>query len=160
MAQFRQDRLTERQRFEALLNRKPIDRVPFDPFARSFAAVNVGYPIAAMYEDPKRCFEAISRTHEMFDGWHFFFFQSGAFGAREFGGEVSMPTSQYAMAVSLLRPAVTSEEDARKLRLPDIESAGGIPLMIQSGKLQEKQDFAHHVLFGGYINATRICNRG
>jgi uroporphyrinogen decarboxylase len=154
MAQFRQDQMNEKQRFEALLSRKPIDRVPFNLFARSFAAVNVGYPIATIYEDPQKCLEAIFRTHEMFDGFHYFFFSSGAFGTREFGGEVSRPTSDYAMAVSLLRPAVTSEEDAWKLGLPDIESAGAVPLIMQSAKLQEKKGWPITTFSGGIL--TRL----
>lgn len=134
----RPDRMTEKERLKALLNRQPVDRVPFNLFCRSFAALNVGYSIASVYDDTEKCFEAISCTNEMFDGWHFMFFHPGAFGTREFGGEVKMPTSEYSMAVSMARPAVESEEDAWRLELPDIKTAGSIPLMMQFAELQKE----------------------
>ena len=62
------DRMTPTERVAALLNRQPIDRVPVFPFALGFCAKNVGYPIAVMYEDPKRSFEAQLWTQEMY-GW-------------------------------------------------------------------------------------------
>ena len=138
MAQFRQDRMTEKERLEALLNRRAVDRVPFNLFARSFAAEMVGYSKVAMYDDAEKSFEAISRSNEMFDGWRYSYFHGGAFGTREFGGEVKMPTSEYAMAVSLSRPAVESEEDVWKLKMPDVRSAGVIPVVMQFAKLQDK----------------------
>ena len=91
-----------------------------------------------MYEDVKKSFEAMSYTRKVFDGWHYMYFHGGAFGAREFGGEIKMPTSEYAMAVSLSRPAVESEENVCKLELPDVKTAGVIPLVMRFAKLQEK----------------------
>ena len=138
MVQFRPDRMTEKERLEALLNRQLVDRAPFNLFARSFAAVNVGYSKVALYDDAEKSFEAQSWTNEMFGGWHYLYFHGGAFGAREFGGEVKMPTSEYAMAVSLSRPAVESEEDAWKLELPDVKTAGVIPLVMHFARLEDK----------------------
>ena len=34
---FRQDKMTEKERWNALMNREPIDRVPFWPFALAFS---------------------------------------------------------------------------------------------------------------------------
>ena len=154
MAQFRQDRMTEQERLEALLNRQPIDRVPFNLFGTSFAGVNVGLSIVAMYEDAEKSFEAQSRTHEMFDGWHYMHFQGGAFSAREFGGEVKLPTSEYAMAVSLSRPAVESEEDAWKLELPDVKTAGVVPVVMRFARLQDKYGWPVTFPSGGIL--TRL----
>ena len=154
MAQFKQDRMTGKERLEALLNRQPVDRVAFNPFASSFAAAMTGYSKSAMYDDVEKAFEARSRTHEMFDGWHYIFFHGGAFGAREFGGEVKMPTSEYAMAVSLLRPAVESEEDVWKLEVPDVKTVGIVPLIMQFAKLQEERGWPITFPSGGIL--TRL----
>ncbi|RLB07107.1 MAG: methyltransferase, partial [Deltaproteobacteria bacterium] len=54
----RQDKMTNKERIEALLKGQPIDRVPFYPFVLGFCARNVGYPIASIYSDAKRSFEA------------------------------------------------------------------------------------------------------
>jgi hypothetical protein len=100
MARFRQDGLTEKERFEALLHRRPVDRIPFYMWEFSFAAVTVGYPKVTTFTDPPKSFEAFRRTHEMFDGWHYIYYTPGAIGVREFGGEAKLPTGEYSQAVS------------------------------------------------------------
>lgn len=141
MACFRKDRLTEKERFEALLNRDSVDRVPFYMWALSFAAIMVGYSKIVFFTDPPKSFEALRSTHEMFDGWNYIYFSTGAFGVREFGGEVKLPTDEYAQTASSLGPIVKSEEDAWNLVLPDVKTAGMIPLVMEFAKLQEKHGF-------------------
>ena len=154
MAQFRHDQMTEKERSAAMLKRQPVDRVPFDAMGFAFAAAMVGYSKVDMFDDPDKAFWATSRTQEMFGGFERLFYPSGAFLAREFGGEVKMPTSEYAMAVSLLRPAVQSEEDVWKLELPDVKTAGTLPLMVRFSKLQEKHDLPITYQCGGIL--TRV----
>lgn len=138
MARFRQDRLTEKERFEALLERRPIDRVPFYLWEFSFASVTAGYPRATTFADPSKSFKAFVRTHEMYDGWHYIYFSPGAIGVREFGGNVKLPTDEFSQAVSALRPVVQTEEDALALKLPDVKTAGSIPLVMEFAALQDK----------------------
>lgn len=138
MAQFRQDRMTEKERLEALLSRQPIDRVPFGMFAFGFSAINVGYPISVWHSEPEKSFEAMRRTHEMYDGWHWMYYSAGRLGVKEFGGEVKMPTSEFSQSASVLQPPVQSEEDVWKLEVPDVKTAGTIPLLMQFSRLQEK----------------------
>jgi uroporphyrinogen decarboxylase len=138
IAQFKQDRMTEKERFQALLNRQPVDRVPFFMWALSFAAVNCGYPKIVTYAEPDKSFELLRRTHEMFDGWHWTYYTAGALGVREFGSTAKLPTDEYSQSVSLLEPVVKSEEDVDKLELPDVKTAGQLPLVKEHAKLQEK----------------------
>src|SRR4030042_1771005 len=44
----RQDKMTNKERIEALLGGKPVDRVPLYPFIMGFSARNVGYHIATI----------------------------------------------------------------------------------------------------------------
>jgi uroporphyrinogen decarboxylase len=150
MARFRQDRLTEKERFEALLHRQPVDRVPFYMWEFSFAAATVGYSRATTFTDPVKSFEAFRRTHEMYDGWHYIYYSPGAIGVREFGGEAKLPTGEYAQAVSPIRPVVQSEEDALSLKVPDVKTAGMIPLVMEFAKLQESHGFPITFSFGKY----------
>ena len=152
MARFRQDGLTEKERFEALLNRRPVDRVPFYMWALSFAAINVGYPKIITFTDPHKIFDALRKTHEMFDGWHYMYYTAGAFGVREFGGEAKIPTDTYSQSVSLLRPVVQSEEDAWNLKLPDVRTAGMLPLVMEFAKLQEKHGLPITFSCGSVLN--------
>jgi uroporphyrinogen decarboxylase len=150
MVQFRQDRMTEKERREALLNRQPVDRVTFDTMALSFAAAMVGYSKVDMYEDPEKFFWARLWTEEMFGAFGYLAFL-GRFPMTEFGGEAKMPTSEYAMAVSLAQPAVQSEEDVWKLELPDVKTAGDLPLMMRFSKLQAERGLPITVYCGGIL---------
>jgi len=152
MAQFRQDRMTEKERLEALLNRQAIDRVPFMIFALAFSATNVGYPKYFYHTDPEKSFEAMRRTREMYDGWHWMYFSPGRFGVQEFGGEIKMPTSEFAQSASVLQAPVQSEEDVWKLEVPDVKTAGGIPLMMQVSQLQAKHGWPITFCCGSILN--------
>jgi len=138
MTQFKQDRMTEKERFEALLNRQPVDRVPFFLWAFSFAAVNSGYPKVVFYADPEKSFEAVRHTYEMYDGWHWTYYTAGSLGAREFGTKVKLPTEEYSQSVSILDPVVKSEEDVDQLKVPDVKAAGMLHLVMEHARLQEK----------------------
>jgi uroporphyrinogen decarboxylase len=153
MGQFRQDRMTEKERREALLNRQPVDRVPFDVLSVSLAAAMVGESKVDMYVDYEKCFWAQLRTREMFDAMEYLTFLGG-FPMLEFGSEVSMPTSEYAMAVSITRPAVQSEEDVWKLEMPNVKTAGALPKMLQFGKLQDKHGLPIMNLSGGILTTV------
>ncbi|MBC7223183.1 MAG: hypothetical protein H5T59_02740, partial [Anaerolineae bacterium] len=61
----RQDRMTPAERIAALYNREPVDRVPFVHRGYGFSARVVGYPIADIYVDPERSFQAQMWAAEM-----------------------------------------------------------------------------------------------
>jgi uroporphyrinogen decarboxylase len=154
MPQLRKDNMTEKERWEALLKRQPIDRVPFSLQSLGFSARNVGYPTCRVYDNPEKSFWAQVWSNEMYGATHYTWYLGGAFPAREFGGEVSMPEGEYAMAPSLLRPAVASEEDLEKLTLPDAKTAGVMPLFMKFCKLQEKHGYHIQMYVGGTL--TRV----
>jgi len=164
MAQFRQDKMTEKERWEALMNRQPVDRVPLFLFSFGFASRNVGYSLSSMYEEPEKSFWAQVWTNEMYGATYFTYYPGGAFPAREFGGEVKMPEGQYSMAVSVLRPPVESEEDVWKLKIPDVKTAVEMPFFMQFNKLQERYSFPITIVVGstltrlGYMcGIERLC---
>lgn len=165
MALFRQDRMTEEERLEALLKRQPVDRVPLRLFGAAFSARTVGYPITSIYESAEKSFEASVRTNEIYGGWHHVYsLVGGASLTRELGGEVKMPTSEYAMAPSVLRPAVESEEDGWKLEWPDVRTSSATPEKLRFSELQEKYGFPITISCGGILTGVgnltgveRIC---
>ncbi|MBW1803614.1 MAG: hypothetical protein JRJ85_23150, partial [Deltaproteobacteria bacterium] len=63
----RQDEMTSSERLEALLQGKPIDRVPITNFGmREFSALNLGYTIADSYIDPEKSLYAQMCTMEQY----------------------------------------------------------------------------------------------
>ena len=160
MAHFKQDRMTEKERLEALLSRQPIDRVPLCLYAFAFSTINVGYSTSVWYTEPEKSFEAMRHTHEMYDGWHWMYFSPGRFGTKEFGGEIKMPTGEYAQSASVLQPPVQSEEDVWKLEVPDVKTAGGghsadDAVLPVAGEVW----LANHLLLREYPQPCRLYSR-
>ena len=62
----KQQTMTNKERVEALLNGQAVDRVPLYPFILGFCARNVGYPLATIYSDPQKSFEAQFWTQEQY----------------------------------------------------------------------------------------------
>jgi uroporphyrinogen decarboxylase len=123
-------------------------------FSISFVARNVGFSKSSSYEDPEKSFRAQTWSNEMYGAIPFTYYMGGGFGAREFGGEVKMPEGEYAMGPSLLRPPVESEEDIPELELPDVKTAGAMPLFMKFSKLQEDHGHYISILVGGTL--TRV----
>ncbi len=150
--------MTNKERIEALLKGQPIDRVPFYPFVLGFCARNVGYPIASIYSDAKRSFEAQLWTMKQygFDWGPIYGYAS--YGTWEFGGEVKMPTGGYEQAPSHKIFPVQSEEDLFRLQLPDVRNAGCIPIAMEFSQLQDEFDIPISVVLGGnFTIAGNIC---
>jgi len=154
----RQDRMTVAERMDAILAGKKVDRVPFYHFILGFCARNVGYPVATIYSDPEKSFQAQLWTLEQygFDGGPDYGYAS--YGGWEFGGEVKLPDGEYEQAPSHGSFPVQSEEDVWKLRLPDVKKTGCIPLAMEFSKLQDRFGTPISVVFGGnFTIAGNIC---
>lgn len=132
---------TVADRLLALVRGEKIDRVPFVPFILGFCAKNLGYPVAVTYEDAEKSFYSQLHTSEMFgyDGSPLYFYAS--YGAWEFGGEVKIPRSEWEQATMITRHPVESEEDVRNLEMPDVQTAGSLPIGLEFSRLQAR----HHL---------------
>ena len=159
MLGLRPDEMTSAERINALVKGQRIDRVPLLLFfSLGFCARNVGYSFASMYNDPEKSFWAQLWTMEQygFDIEPRFGFAS--YGAWEFGGEIKFPSSEKEQAPYIIRFPVESEEDAWKLKLPDVTSAGNLPKFMEFCKTLEKHDLPIYVSCGGpFTRAANIC---
>jgi uroporphyrinogen decarboxylase len=154
----RHDRMAPAERMDALWAGQPIDRVPLFPFVYGFCARNVGYPVGSTYSDPEKSFWAQVWTQEQYgyDGYPVYAYAS--FGAWEFGGEIEFPKGEYEQAPKIVRFPVNSEEDVSKLEVPDVKTAGAIPLMMEFSKLQERFGLPVTVQCGSPLcRASNIC---
>lgn len=150
--------MTNKERIEALLSGQPVDRVPLYPFILGFSARNVGYPLATIYSDPQRSFEAQLWTQEQygFDWGPVYGYAS--YGTWEFGGKIKMPENDYEQAPSHTIFPVQSEEDIDGLELPDVTADGCLPLAMEFARLQAKQGTPITLVFGGnFTIAGNIC---
>jgi uroporphyrinogen decarboxylase len=139
----RKDRLTDRERMEALWARQKPDRVTIMPLTLGFAALNAGYHLNDFYFEPKKCVDALRWANEQY-GWHPFLYYMGsllAYPAEEFGGEVKYPTGEFAQAPSVVRHPVETEDDVYNMKVPDnLDKVGMIPRALEATAYMLKFD--------------------
>jgi uroporphyrinogen decarboxylase len=135
--------MTDRERIEALLKRQKPDRVPIWPFAYDgFAVVYAKASISDAYNNPEVSLAAQQKACKDF-GWVFSpFFSYASFGAWEFGGKIKWPSGEFSQAPTIVRYPVETEDDARNLEMPDVKTAGFLPLKMDFAKrsAQERLD--------------------
>lgn len=135
-------RMTDRQRIEALLQRKKPDRVPIWPFAsHGFAALYGNFSIGDAYSNPEVSYTAQRQACREF-GWVFVpMFIYASMGAWEFGGEVKWPSGEFDQAPMIIRHPIEKDEDVYDLKWPGPD-AGFFPIASKFAKLarQERLD--------------------
>lgn len=152
------DRMTPPERMNALLSGKPIDHMPFYPFARAFCAVQTGMSLETFFSDPANSLEAQLWTQGRYSHDEVLKFGGGCYGAWEFGGEVKLPTSDFEQAIAIERHPVQSEEDVEHLELPDVAVAGSIPRTMEFSKLQHAAGLVCSISVGTpFLIAGNIC---
>lgn len=154
----KKDPMTQNDRIEALLNRKPIDFVPFVHKGYSFCATNAGVAKADIFEYPETSFNAQLWTMEQYDAEMAPFYTFVAYGAWEFGGEISWPEDRWASGPSVAKRPVQTVEDIYKLELPDVKKAGCLPRMMEFARLQEKYKTQIAFIYGSpYTFCANLC---
>ncbi|TET88812.1 MAG: hypothetical protein E3J46_04350, partial [Desulfobacteraceae bacterium] len=131
--------MTDKQRVEVLLRREKPDRVPIWPFSLGFSMVYTNTSIADAYNNPAVSLAAQRKTCQDF-GWIFIPIMAYAsFGAWEFGGNIRWPVGEFDMAPMVTRHPVNTEEDVWKLKVPDVKTAGIVPLQTEFYKLSSQE---------------------
>jgi len=153
----RKDRMTKKERWLALLNHEPLDRIPFYGLAMGFSTFNQGNTIADLYNKPKKNFEAMTKTADKFGLQEIPWVGYAAWGAWEFGGDVKWPSGEFAQAPSVARHPVDTEEDGWNLKLPDVKTAGFHPLEMELAKMVAATDEPFiHPTFGPFTSAANM----
>ncbi|NIS72472.1 MAG: hypothetical protein GTO12_27110, partial [Proteobacteria bacterium] len=120
--------MTNKQRVEALLRREKPDRVPIYSFGGGFSAVYSKVSLADLYKNPEASLAAQRRAAQEFD-WVFVpEIAYAAFGGWEFGGQIKWPEGEFDQAPAVTRHVAETPEDVMKLKIPDIPTAGIIPI--------------------------------
>jgi uroporphyrinogen decarboxylase len=134
----REEIMTSAERMAAIVRGERPDRIPILPFTGGFCAQIVGCPIRTIYDDPERSFWAQVWTQELlgYDGGPSLWYAS--YGGWEFGGEIKMPHSELEQAPVVSRFPVQTAEQVEALQIPDVETAGYLPLHIEFAKIQQQ----------------------
>ncbi len=158
----RKERMTDRERVEALLRHEKPDRVPIYPWALGFAPVYAQNSVADFYNKPDVSLAAQRKVCQDL-GWvslpHIGY---GGFGGWEFGGEIEWPSGQFSQAPTITRRAVETPEDAMNLKMADVRNAGIVPLQVELCKLAspDRPDNEPFIVFfqgDTFLTASNIC---
>jgi uroporphyrinogen decarboxylase len=153
------DKMTSRERWDALVRGDELDRVPCLQFILGHTAVVSGKPIAKVYDAAAVSIDCQRHAMDMYGydglvlhGW------ANAGGA-EFGGEIEFPYRKYTGAPMMKKNPVQNEEDARNLRVPaDVASAGTIPVGLAFSRLQHELGMPCTVQVGSPLTwAGSVC---
>ncbi len=131
--------MTNKERVEALLRREKPDRVPLYPFGGGFSAVYSNVPLAELYKNPEASLAAQRRAAKEFD-WVFVpEIAYAAFGGWEFGGQIKWPEGELSQAPTVTHHVAETPEDVMKLRIPDVPTAGIIPIQRRFFELSSQE---------------------
>jgi uroporphyrinogen decarboxylase len=151
--------MTSEERWNALVRREPLDRVPCLQFMLGHTAVINGKPIAKIYDDAaeslacqKNAMALYGHDGLIMHGW------ANAGGA-EFGGEIEFPYRKYTEAPMMKRSPVQNEDDAWNLKVPDdILSVGNMPVSLEISRLQYEMGMTVTVQVGSPLTwAGSVC---
>ena len=155
---FKGDKMSSRERMNALLAGDPVDHIGLFLFARGFCAKNFGMTLQDYYTNPQKSLEAQVWTNQMYGQDENTKFGFASVAAWDFGGEVKMPTGEYDQAPIVTRYPAESEEAVAKLSMPDIKTAGMMPLNTEFCSLQEKAGLMVTMSIGApFMYASSVC---
>jgi len=123
--------MTDGQRVEALLRGEKPDRVPIWPLAGGFCTLYTGGSIADVYDKPDVSLASQRKTCQDF-GWLCIplLGRPNAL-APEFGGDTKPPSGEFSQAPMITRFAVDTTEDVWNLKMPDVKTAGTVPMSVE-----------------------------
>lgn len=151
-------KMSQNERIHALMNRQPVDAVPFVHKGYSFCAQNVGVPKADIFEFPVTSYNVQKWTMEQYDAEVAPFYTFVAYGSWEFGGEIAWPQDRWASGPSVSRKPVQVVEDIYKLTLPDVKTVGCLPRMMEFAHLQEKNGTQIAFIYGSpFTFCANLC---
>jgi len=166
MPLFHKDKMSAEERAQALMEGKPMDRVPFSILAFAFHGVNVGYTINEWYTDMQKAFESGKWTAEQYGSMWLPFGGYPAIGPWEFGGAMKWPTGAFAQCPNV-EPAVSNEEEAWALKLPGLEKlkdAGYIPYFREFARIATSHGlpfvlpiYCPWTTAGNIVGIERLC---
>ena len=112
------DQMTSQERWDALINRETLDRVPCLQFMLGHTAVVNGKPIAKVYDDAAESLACQRNAMALYGHDGLIMHGWANAGGAEFGGRHRVPLPQVHRRPMMKKNPVQNEDDAWKLRVP------------------------------------------
>jgi uroporphyrinogen decarboxylase len=143
--------MTPRERVEALLAGRPADRVPFCPAVYEHKAALIGTTPSRLSRDPDLFEQALVREVEIYRpdmltvGCDVYNVEAEALGC-----EVRYPETNDVPSISVRR--VRPGDDVSRLRVPDPDTAGRMPICLEAGR-RARHRFGRDMIVRGALSA-------
>ncbi len=134
-----QDKMTPKERLLALIQKKPIDRIPVIPFSKGYSARIAGISRGDFYRYPEKALLAdakLKKRHPGLDGGASYGWAD--YGAWDFGGEIKFPFNDESQTPQVIKTPIQSPQDAAALEVPDPRGNGIMQLVFEFSKLARK----------------------
>jgi uroporphyrinogen decarboxylase len=159
MPLFHKDTMSAEERGLANMTKKPVDRCPYSLFALGFSGKTVGYSIFDIYDDPEKGVDSVLKANMVYGAAGLPWAGFPAIGPWEFGGEMQWPLSEFAQTANA-EPAVTTREEAWKLKLPtpeELKTLGYVPRHLKFTNIMKSMGSMFGVpLYGVWTTAGNI----
>lgn len=135
-----QDKMTPKERLLALVQKKPIDRVPVIPFSKGYSAKVAGMSRGDFYRYPEKAVEAdvkLKERHPGLDGGPSYGWAD--YGAWDFGGEIKFPFNNESQTPQVLRTPIQGPEDVKTLSVPDPRGNGIMQLVFEFSQIMRQK---------------------
>jgi uroporphyrinogen decarboxylase len=155
--------MTNRERMLTLLRREKPDRIPVTGIYMGYCPLHNGYGIVDGYNNPKAACESQRAVTRRLD-WLNIPIMGFACGTWEFGGEIKWPEGEFTQSPVSVRYPVNSVEDVWKLELPDVGTAGFVPILkdfatLCSQSVPDNEAFSAATFTEGpFVVAPMICS--
>mgnify|MGYP001273007841 CR=1 FL=1 len=153
------DRMTPDERYRALINGDPVDRVPVFPLSVGHAAIVCGYPnLGTFYEKPEVSYACQRVAKELYGFEQPYWIIPPSYGAVEWGSKILFPYNPKMGSIAVIKPAVNTPEDVERLEVPDPKTAPYFKEMMDVlKKMVARKEFFMVSIMGGWI--THACPR-
>jgi uroporphyrinogen decarboxylase len=150
------DKMTSSQRWKALLNGDPVDRVAVFPITFGHTAIIYGYPnLGAYYEKPDVAYKCQKIARELYGYEQPYVLLSPGYGSAEWGSKILFPYNPKMGAPSTIDPIVKTSEDVEKLEVPDPKKAFGYRELVETAKkIIAEKEIPLILVNGGWVSSV------
>jgi uroporphyrinogen decarboxylase len=150
------DKMTPQNRWKALLDGDPIDRVPVFPITGGHCAIICGYPnVGAYYEHPEVSYQTQKIAKELYQYDQPIMLIAPGYNSKEWGSKILHPYNPKMGSVATIDPIVKTPEDVEKLEVPDPKTAYGYKEMTETAKkVIADKEMPAIVIFGHVISSV------
>jgi uroporphyrinogen decarboxylase len=150
------DKMTPKERWRAICDGDPVDRVPVFPVLWGHSALINGHTnVGAYYEKPEFAYKCQLIARELYQYDQPIVIVPPGYGSAEWGSKILFPYNPKMGSVATIDPIVKTPEDVEKLEVPDPKTAYKYKELTETlKKVLADGEFPSILIFGHVISSV------